>query len=537
MSVLGERRPVEAAERGAGTPWRSRWWGWYAAVAVAPTVTLLGYVLVADRRGRFQLLNDDAYYYLGVARSLARGHGSTFTGLTETNGYHPLWQLLLVPLAWAIRDIDLLIVGVVVVQGVIWALAVAQAWGIARRLGAEVAGLVGVVAMGVIAVVTFRVSFDGMETGLLLVVLVAVLRLGIEAGDDPAPRTDLVLGLLLAVAFLTRLDAVFVTGPLAVVLLRRGAPDAAGLRRRLVALVGPTAGALVVYVSVNQALFGTPVPVSGRAKSLGAPHVNGRPIVDVLQAGDLLGRPAWLGAVSLLMVGTAWALGHWRRDPGRRRLMHLTLAVAAGQAVFVAYLTFATSYGTLPWYHYNTALLLLCGGLLLADWLLAHVPARAAARGAGVALGALAGGSFLVVQAAGTFLTSDNTHTGGVAAGELARTELPDDAVLAMGDRAGIFGVVADRPLLQLEGLMADAPFLHDLERGRVLERMKAEGVDFYVRYAPRRERRLDGRDCWRLREPRVSRGPSFHVTVCRDDLVYRKAEGAEELTIWRFDP
>src|SRR6201992_2723619 len=41
------------------------------------------------------LLQDDCFYYLQVARNIASGHGSTFNGLTLTNGYQPLWLWIL----------------------------------------------------------------------------------------------------------------------------------------------------------------------------------------------------------------------------------------------------------------------------------------------------------------------------------------------------------------------------------------------------------------------------------------------------------
>jgi hypothetical protein len=43
------------------------------------------------------LLADDAYYYFTIARNMANGLGPTFDGIGLTNGFHPLWQLLIVP--------------------------------------------------------------------------------------------------------------------------------------------------------------------------------------------------------------------------------------------------------------------------------------------------------------------------------------------------------------------------------------------------------------------------------------------------------
>src|SRR5688572_17505698 len=44
---------------------------------------------------------DDAFYYFGIARHLALGHPPSIDGVNPTNGYHPLWLALLVPL-WSL---------------------------------------------------------------------------------------------------------------------------------------------------------------------------------------------------------------------------------------------------------------------------------------------------------------------------------------------------------------------------------------------------------------------------------------------------
>ena len=56
---------------------------------------------------RFDLINlisnthDDAFYYFQIAYNFAEGKFSTFDGgITQTNGYHPLWMLLITPFYW-----------------------------------------------------------------------------------------------------------------------------------------------------------------------------------------------------------------------------------------------------------------------------------------------------------------------------------------------------------------------------------------------------------------------------------------------------
>lgn len=51
---------------------------------------------------------DDAYYYFKLAQHLGSGVGATFDGVNLTNGFHPLYALLLVPIfQYAGSDIDL----------------------------------------------------------------------------------------------------------------------------------------------------------------------------------------------------------------------------------------------------------------------------------------------------------------------------------------------------------------------------------------------------------------------------------------------
>src|SRR5512143_1057888 len=53
-------------------------------------------------------IRDDAYYYFKVAQNISEGHGSTFDGVNPTNGYHPLWMLICIPI-FALARFDLIL--------------------------------------------------------------------------------------------------------------------------------------------------------------------------------------------------------------------------------------------------------------------------------------------------------------------------------------------------------------------------------------------------------------------------------------------
>ena len=51
-------------------------------------------------------LTDDAFYYFKVAQNISEGRGATFDNIAPTNGFHPLWMLVCVPV-FALARFDL----------------------------------------------------------------------------------------------------------------------------------------------------------------------------------------------------------------------------------------------------------------------------------------------------------------------------------------------------------------------------------------------------------------------------------------------
>ena len=502
-------------------------------VVLLPPLTQVAYLVLKDRSAWPYLFADDAYYYLGVARSIGGGDGSTFSGLTETNGYHPLWTLVLAAVAAVVRDPYALVAAVVLLQGLLWALLVREAVRIGRHLGSEVAAVLGLAALGVLAVITGQLSFSAMESAPLLVLLMVAIRRLVELPQEDARRAELHLGVVLALVCLTRLDAALTVGPLALVAALRGRPALPSLVRRSVRLLGPTAVSLAVYLALNLSLFDTATPVSGQAKALGGPFRNMRPVEQFLQAGQVGERPLWLGAGALLLCAVAYVAGDWREALPQRRLMACIGCLLAGQALLLTYLVVATSYRVWAWYFYGIALTAFCAATLVGGALVRRLG------GHGRRICLAAGIGFAVLQIPATFFSGLSHTPRATETAEFLEADLPSDAVIAMGDRAGLVGYLVDRPMLQLEGLMADARWLHDLEDGTALERMEEEGVDYYVwsGWVSGRQIVVDGAPCLVFTEPRAGDGPKFQVTVCESDQVFSTGEGHDQFNVWRYRP
>ena len=223
------------------------------------------------------LICDDAYYYFTIARNIGQGLGPTFDGLSITNGFHPLWQLVLVPVfrlfpgdIWSpVRLALSLTAALDLLSGrLIFGLVVRE--GIRAREGARGAALAAAILWFVLPP-TFLLGLRGMESSLSTALL---LLLAVNLGRYQAPqgwvsyRTALATGALLALCGWARTDNLPVGG-LGVAAVLLAAPAQVRLRRRILWLAACAVAAAAVmapWFAWSYAHFGSIVQVSGQVK-------------------------------------------------------------------------------------------------------------------------------------------------------------------------------------------------------------------------------------------------------------------------------
>jgi hypothetical protein len=177
--------------------------GWHALLARFAFELVA--ILCADHVALVRQLPDDGFYYLEIANRLARGQGFTFDGVHSTNGFHPLWQLALVPLASVFHG-DALIRAELVVGLACSLVAVLLVVRVVRR-----AFGLGAALLGAIVAVQFGLGswLNGMESPAVLLasaLLLTTLTAGDRAGKDDESRRWRFVGLASALLVLARLD-------------------------------------------------------------------------------------------------------------------------------------------------------------------------------------------------------------------------------------------------------------------------------------------------------------------------------------------
>lgn len=413
------------------------------------------------------MLYDDFFYYMKVAENWVDGHGSTFNRLVPTNGYHPLWMLVLAG-AYALLG------GGVVLFYVVCAVCVVSAgftFHLVRKLaqGQGVPPLWASVVGVYITAFSLRHYVTGMEAILCLPLMFWFLNRVMDEEGLRSPAATLGTGLVGAAMVLSRLDAaVLVMVVAAAALLTPAVRQKLTLASVLAAVLGLSP--VAIYVATNMAWFGTFMPVSGMAKQLMPVGVPSGAVAEGIWSSTMNFR----ANVVFWLLALGWATVRWASLSWRQRVLWAGMAFPL---VYFTLLSFRSDWWLSDWYLYPVRVAVACGlALLLSSPAWQGLLSRKAVQ----VLGTLAVAVVLV------WGTSWKVNAGQLAvyqtAAALVEFEKTHPGIYAMGDRAGKVGYLMQSPVVQLEGLVMDKDFLAFMKRSAPLDEvLRHYKADYYV--------------------------------------------------------
>jgi hypothetical protein len=467
--------------------------------------------------GLLAFYDDDFFYYLRIAQHIVAGHGSTYDGVHLTNGYHPLWMLVMVVLT---RCFGSGTVFFCALQTVLLLCIVATYGMCARTLTAFASGAAWLPQLiaAALATSTLMLAAGGMEVALAIPLITALAYYRL-CHFSWRPRSAFLLGLLGAAVVLARLDA-------AILVITLGVLDVlfaidVSLRDRLRCAVTFLVGAspVAIYILLNELWFHTPMPVSGQAKQLRFHHWPSL----IMFSRAAFAPPQRYFLIYPLLAITIAALAilasrpSVRRHPLLRGRIPCLLALLLFPFLFAATLSVVSDWPIWPWYGYP----LIASGLGAAVLLLtiAAVPAKASVRRLStvswnllrwpaLALLVMIWTAYAVVQWRNATRPDKVGYSLYLQGVDIARFAQTHPGTYAMGDRAGTPGYLLHDPLVQLEGLTMDVTFLKNIQAERpLLEVLRSYGVRYYIATNPEFH---DG--CWRTVEPLVAGSDAPHM-------------------------
>ncbi|MFL5803540.1 MAG: hypothetical protein ACJ8CR_17575 [Roseiflexaceae bacterium] len=437
---------------------------WIALMLMACSLAVLAMLLVLGVR----LTDEDGYYYLKIAQQVALGHGSTFDGVHVTNGYHPLWLLCLVPIFWLTSTPEAALLLSTIVQGMLAAATVGVLYATARlayrQLAAIVASLLWIL-------LTYQISLSGLEYSVHALCLLATAYVYLRwfcMRTRPRQRIYLVLGLLLSLTFLARIETIGLAGLIGLFLLGRAFRRGYDLVEvsSLLAFGAPLMLTVLGYIGYNLWLVGHPLPVSGALKRAWSIELlahdprylaGGWLAAKVAQLADPITHFYGIYVISI-GVGTVGA-ALFGQPIWRPFVLYSLLQFAAYICLYDSSFSFAQWYYVVQ--HFLTVLLLAS----LVDWVVGY-PRFGLRRGseiarsrylgmllAGVAIG---GGALSIAWSVGQWSLRERTGVYQyplIDAARWARANLPPDAIVGVWN-AGTIGYLAQRRVINLDGLV-----------------------------------------------------------------------------------
>ncbi|MUL78119.1 hypothetical protein [Mycolicibacterium sp. CBMA 226] len=483
------------------------------------------------------LFADDAFYYLEIARNISHGKGSTFDGINLTNGYHPLWEAILVPVAGVSNNRSSLVI-VTALAAILFAVT----GFLIDRIGqvsSQKSALTVVAACPFLLMASLGSSyFSGMESAVLITSVFALALFFVKTdamrSATLSSRDAAVFGTLMSLVLLSRLDSVIPLAVLSVVVVATW-----WKRSDRISLFIPAFGipalVAIAYLGVNLAYFGTAAPVSGQAKALGGAHgVNDGLFWQLLKSPEISQKGSMLGLLATIVVLVS--LGK-RMTPAAR----FGAIVMLGGYLTVAYYSLTSSWPMWFWYFWAAPVAFTLSFPSAFVRVFGDVrPVVLTVLRSGAILTLIAMFGLFCRQSIATSSASKGPYAWAQRVAQQVATEAPDIAPLAMGDRAGAFGYHLDRPLINIEGIVASPEFLDALANGHAPEFLRKEGVRYYANATADASTPATsaGPTCRRFMEPFQGEGPKFPVIVCDCDLVVNQGVGdGVSFRVWRYRP
>ncbi len=443
---------------------REERWAAIAAVLLFFGLAVILALPLFSKESWLIFVQDDLLYYLKVAQNLAHGHGSTFNGIAPTNGYQPLWFIVLTVVS-CFTENPKAVLGFLAVSDWVAALVTFL---LARRL-LRLCAAPPLLAFALSAAVTLysvTLFFYGMEVTLTVPLFLGTVCLLLRVDWlERGWRQTFLLGLLLSAMVLSRIDTLIFGG-----LVLAGIVITPSLRRliRPDLVAGTLLGLLplVFYFALNRVEFHTFLPISGMAKELKFGHLPS------LEPWKVFFHP--LAAAFTLIFLLALLL--LPRIAPRITPMARVLFPAVILFPFIYYfiLCCVSDWTLWGWYYYplRTAL---CISFLV--FVLYPPFGRLLQRPAVVAL--LVSAVFAALGLTRWRRQQVDIYDASLQIAQFAQTH---PGVYAMGDRAGRVAYLMPDPILQTEGLMMDRPYLELIKRQTPLRDVLAQyNVRYYV--------------------------------------------------------
>lgn len=421
---------------------------------------------------------DDFYYYFTVAKNIAASLGSTFDGITSTNGYHPIWLLMITGLHLIQSDITWFFFGIAIVCLVCSIITFELSYKLLFQTLTPN-------AVSYAVLLFMSLSYGWMSTWAMEVTIAIPIYLfslvklpTFLVSENHNAKYFFLFGLLLSVLTLSRIDLIAYCGLLlCIVLVVRKRNGSLSIKQLVYVVLG--CFPILLYGIFNYIYFDSLLPISGVAKQLTKNFgFNNHLISDLRMLRE--------GYIATIIIPAAIiALAIFRKEIAK---LQNTVVLYLGIGYPILYFTiygFQSDWIIFVWYQYMLPVAIAFGIYSIYESIKQYtikIPTTLI----NFILVAVTLGVMLpkIYQTCYSQTVEWSPYPGSIYdhAQKLLSFTSTHPGRYAMGDRAGLTQYIIQRPVIQLEGLMSDNEFIDNINHQKDLLRvLTSRSVDYLI--------------------------------------------------------
>ena len=457
---------------------------------------------------------DDFYYYYKISDNLIKSGISSFNGIHLTNGYHPLWMLIIATIqfitgggALAFIGISLVICCLVTATYILYDKISIFIYGDYAHVwitSALSAIFIGVLAKG------------GMEIPLAAFFIALFFFRCLKSPLENQSIAELLItGFIASIVFLSRIDAIIpIFIYIATTFINKKIP--------IIKIIFISLGAslIAIYVAINIFIFETILPISGMAKQLKTTYIPSlRPLKTITSPGLLNIFYTWPAIIVAILA--AFKLKNSILTGNEKAVV---VSLLLHPVILFSILCVKSDWPTWIWYQYPFATFFcIAAPILINENNIKNIYKKQIKQ-----MLPLAAFSFSIFGFIGVARTNSDAMAIYNAANAIQQFSITHPGIYGMGDRAGMPGYFLNYSVIQLEGLTENKQFLQKIQTSEnLLSVLKEMRVNYYITTNPKHEN-----DCYVTREP-VQAGPASPVMrgkFCAPPIARFKFGGEETL-------
>ncbi|PKL79168.1 MAG: hypothetical protein CVV25_08850 [Ignavibacteriae bacterium HGW-Ignavibacteriae-4] len=405
--------------------------------------------------------DDDFYYYIQTIKQTFKSGFITFNGIVVTNGFHPLWFWLLTILSVILGFGK----GLFIVVNIITISLSAVVFSESHKLLTDKFQLEEYYSLASSLFVSFiylLIGKGGMEVIITIPLIIYLLNLLTK--DESV--SSFKIGLVYSLCFLSRLDSIILLILLTIYIIkfRKGF----NFTKFLIGLI-PSA----FYLLSNLFFYHTLMPISGMAKQLKNSYW---PVTNTIESLISFNPnhiiysliPIFCIFISIILLMNKRIMS---------RIKVLSIISILFPLVLILFNSIVSGWGFWPWYYYIFIPSQLMFFILFAPYI----------RGNKKTLWVMIV-IFILCWSFGFGIFKKGIHYDNYnGAKGIQEFSIDKKGVYAMGDRAGLVSFLIENPLIQMEGLVMNKQFVHDLKSNKLLKLLNMYDVNYYIANNPNR--------------------------------------------------